>query len=67
MVTPLPGLVLRIEKQVGAAVKAGETILVLESMKMETAMSSPVAGVLESIPVTLGQQVQAGTAVAIVR
>ncbi len=67
VVTPLPGLVLRIEKQVGAAVKAGETILVLESMKMETAMSSSVAGVIESIPVVLGQQVQAGTAVAIVR
>lgn len=67
VVTPLPGLVLRIEKQVGATVKPGETILVLESMKMETAMSSPVAGVIESIPVTLGQQVQAGTAVAIVR
>ena len=62
----LPGLVLRIEKKAGDAVKENETVAVIESMKMENALISPVAGRVVSIQVTPGQQIQASTVVATV-
>jgi pyruvate carboxylase subunit B len=64
--TPLPGIIIRIEKKTGDAVKAGETIMVIESMKMETPLNAPSAGRVQAIKVQPQQQVQAGTVVAIV-
>jgi pyruvate carboxylase subunit B len=64
--TPLPGIIIRIEKKVGDAVKAGETIMVIESMKMETPLNASSAGRVQAIKVQPQQQVQAGTVVAIV-
>jgi len=64
--TPLPGLIIRIEKKVGDTVKAGETIMVIESMKMETPLNAPVSGKIRAVKVQPQQQVQAGTVVAIV-
>jgi len=65
--SPLPGLVLRIYKQAGEKISAGESILVLESMKMETPINSAVSGVLESITVKQGDQIEAGQVLATVR
>ncbi len=67
MITQLPGLVLRIEKNPGSQVKTGETVLVIESMKMENAIVSPVDGTVAEIQVKQGDQVQAGQSLAIVR
>jgi pyruvate carboxylase subunit B len=67
LVTQLPGLVLRIEKPAGARVKAGEAVLVIESMKMENAIVSPVEGTVAEIQVKQGDQVQAGQSLALVR
>lgn len=64
--TPLPGIIIRIEKKAGDVVKAGETIMVIESMKMETPLNAPSAGRVHAIKVQPQQQVQAGTVVAIV-
>jgi pyruvate carboxylase subunit B len=64
--TPLPGLILRINKKVGDPVKEGETIMAIESMKMETPLNSPTTGRILAIKVQPQQQVQAGTVVAIV-
>ena len=63
----LPGLVLRIMKHAGDTVSAGEPILVLESMKMETPINSPASGVLESFSVKQGDQIEAGQPLATVR
>jgi pyruvate carboxylase subunit B len=63
----LPGLVLRIERSVGTPIKHGEIILVLESMKMETAIASPVTGTISSIQVKQGDQVQAGALLAVIK
>jgi len=65
--SPLPGLVLRIYKQPGEKISAGESILVLESMKMETPINSAVSGVIESISVKQGDQIEASQLLAIVR
>ena len=66
IITQLPGLVLRIEKTVGQTVKTGDTILIVESMKMDNAMVSAVSGTLTAIHVKQGDQVQAGQELAII-
>jgi pyruvate carboxylase subunit B len=64
VVTPLPGLIIRIEKKIGDAVKNGETIMVLESMKMETPLNAPMDGIVSAIKVQAQQQIESGTIVA---
>ena len=56
----MPGLVLKLLKQSGEEVTAGETILVLEAMKMENAIKSPIEGVIQSIEVKEGQSLDKG-------
>ena len=67
IVSVMPGLILRVNKKVGDAVKLNETVVVLESMKMETELNSSVSGQVVSINVAPSQQIQAGTVVATVR
>lgn len=64
IITQLPGLVLRIEKSVGQSVKIGDTILIVESMKMDNAIVSPASGTLTALNVKPGDQVQAGQELA---
>ncbi len=63
---PLPGLVLRIIASAGASIAKGETILVVESMKMETEIHAPVSGTIAEIPVSQGDQVQSGDVLALI-
>lgn len=61
---PMQGLVVSIEVTLGTRVKAGDTLLVLEAMKMENPIVSPVDGVVESITVSKGDTVDGGALVA---
>jgi biotin carboxyl carrier protein len=54
---PLPGKVVSIKCSVGDSVKAGDTVLVLESMKMENAIMAPKSGRVKEIPVAEGANV----------
>jgi biotin carboxyl carrier protein len=54
---PLPGKVVSIKCSVGDNVKAGDTVLVLESMKMENAIMAPRSGRVKDIPVEEGANV----------
>ena len=58
------GKVFKIESSVGTTVKKGDTVLVLEVMKMETPVVAPQDGTVASIDVTEGQQVEAGALLA---
>ena len=58
------GKVLRIEKNVGEAVKKGDTVVTLESMKMEIPMVAPQDGTVASIDVAAGDAVEAGRVLA---
>lgn len=58
------GKVFKIEASVGAALKKGDTILVLEVMKMETPVVAPQDGTLASINVNAGDAVEAGQLLA---
>lgn len=67
VLAPVPGSVWKIEKQAGEVVAKGETLLILESMKMEIRVASPVSGVVEFLPILPGQEVAIGQRLAAVR
>ena len=56
----LPGNVYEILFAVGDQISEGETLIVLEAMKMETPVISPYNGIIKSIEVAKGQIVQSG-------
>ena len=64
--SPLPGVVLSINKQVGDAVKKGETVLVLEAMKMENAIEATCDGTIKEIKVQKGDSVLEGAALIVI-
>jgi len=57
---PLPGVVLDIKVKVGDAVKKGDTILVLEAMKMENNIQSTTDGTISKVSVEKGASVLEG-------
>lgn len=65
ILAPLPGLVLRLVAAPGAQVAAGDTLLVLEAMKMEMEIKAPRAGQLVSFNVKQGDQVNPDAVLAI--
>ncbi len=56
---PMPGIVSRISAAKGQNVKKGETLLAIEAMKMETAVTAERNGIISEIVVTIGTQVNA--------
>ncbi len=58
------GKVFKIEAAAGTAVKKGDTVLVLEIMKMETPVVAPEDGTVASINVNVGDMVEAGALLA---
>ncbi|MCW2636990.1 MAG: acetyl-CoA carboxylase, biotin carboxylase subunit [Blastococcus sp.] len=59
---PAPSVVVAVRAQVGQDVEAGQTVVVLESMKMETAVRAPFAGRIRDVLVSPNSQVDAGAA-----
>lgn len=57
---PMPGLILEISVSAGQEVQEGDTLLILEAMKMENVFTSPRSGVIKSIAVSKGQAVDKG-------
>jgi biotin carboxyl carrier protein len=59
MVTsPIAGTVLKVECRAGDEVVAGQTLLLIEAMKMETAIAAPAAGRLKAVRVAAGDTVR---------
>jgi acetyl/propionyl-CoA carboxylase alpha subunit len=61
LVAPMPGAVVRVMVAEGETVTAGTPLLVLEAMKMEHTITSPSDGVVTTLNVTAGTQVERGT------
>lgn len=57
---PMPGTVLRVDVAVGDAVTKGQTLLVLEAMKMENEIMAPQDGTVSELNVSQGLSVNAG-------
>jgi propionyl-CoA carboxylase alpha chain len=66
LVAPMPGSVVSVEVKVGDEVKKGQTLIVLEAMKMEHPIGSPDNGVVRELKVAAGDQVERGALLAVV-
>lgn len=64
--SPLPGVILDIKVQVGSEVKKGQTILILEAMKMENNINADRDGKVTAINVSKGDSVLEGTDLVII-
>ncbi len=64
---PLPGILIRYEKKVKDRVKAGETIAVIEAMKMNNNIHSPCDGVIVKTPIKPGKNLDKGSVICIIK
>ena len=63
---PLTGKIIKVEVEPGDKVKEGDTLVILESMKMENPILSPVDGTITKVGVALGQVVKTGEIIAVI-
>ena len=63
---PMPGLVSRYPVEVGQQVEAGDSVVVIESMKMENSLPSPVAGTISELPSNPGATVAKGDVLVVI-
>jgi 3-methylcrotonyl-CoA carboxylase alpha subunit len=59
LVAPMPGKILEIRTEKGAKVSEGDTLLIMEAMKMELAIKAPMDGTVENLSVDTGDLVEA--------
>lgn len=63
---PMPGLIVEVQTEVGQIVTEGDTIVVLESMKMQNELRSALSGVVQAIHVEVGQSVDKNALLAVI-
>jgi pyruvate carboxylase subunit B len=63
---PMPGMVIRYLVGVDDKVKTGDTLLILEAMKMQNTITSPIDGVVKEISFEPGQSVNTGDTLAVI-
>ena len=66
IIAPMPGLIIRYAVEVGEEVKAGDTVVVLESMKMENNLPTPLSGKVKAINFKPGDKVHKDDVLAII-
>ena len=66
LLAPMPGMIVKYLKNVGDAVTKGETIVVLEAMKMENALTAPCDGVVKAIQFKSGDTVAKGASLCVI-
>jgi biotin carboxyl carrier protein len=66
IVAPMHGKIVRVLAEVGAAVKAGDGVIVVEAMKMQNEMKSPRDGIVVKIHSSPGDTVNAGDVLAVI-
>ena len=65
IVAAMPGTITDVKVKTGDAVKRGDTLLILEAMKMENEIKAPCDGTVATIEVTKGAAVNAGMALMV--
>ncbi len=58
ILSPMPGLILDVSVKAGDTVKEGDTLMILEAMKMENVISSPRDAVIKKVDVKKGQTIE---------
>ncbi|MFO7666951.1 MAG: biotin/lipoyl-containing protein, partial [Desulfobacterales bacterium] len=66
LTAPMPGMIVSYEKNVGDHVKKGDTVVILEAMKMENALPAPVEGVIKAINFKSGDSVPKNAVLCII-
>ncbi|MBI9074682.1 MAG: pyruvate carboxylase subunit B [Desulfatibacillum sp.] len=66
LTAPMPGMITALEKNVGDVVKEGESVLVLEAMKMQNALPAPVSGTIKAINFAVGDSVSKGEVLCVI-
>ena len=66
VLAPMPGMIIRYVVTVDGKVKAGDALLILEAMKMQNTISSPVDGVVKAINFGVGASVNKGDILAVI-
>jgi biotin carboxyl carrier protein len=61
LIAPMPGLIVRVNVEIGEAVKPGTPVVVMEAMKMENELRAHSAGVVSAVRVQPGAVVEKGT------
>ena len=63
---PMPGMIVSYQKDVGDTVEKGDTVVILEAMKMENALSAPCSGTIKSIGFKSGDSVAKNAVLAVI-
>jgi oxaloacetate decarboxylase alpha subunit/pyruvate carboxylase subunit B len=63
---PMPGMIISYEKNVGDPINEGETVVILEAMKMENALPAPASGTIKSINFSSGDSVAKGDVLCVI-
>lgn len=64
LVSPLPGYVAKVHVAAGDQIKTGETVVTLQSMKMEIDVAAEADGVVEEVLVNEGDEIDTGDTIA---
>lgn len=67
LIAPMPGIVLGIKKNLGDRITNGDVVVILESMKMESEITSPFEGTLVQIVTSRGAHVNAGDVLLVIK
>jgi oxaloacetate decarboxylase alpha subunit/pyruvate carboxylase subunit B len=62
----MPGMIVKYEKKVGDKVSQGETLVVLEAMKMENALPAPCDGTVTAIDFESGDSITKGAVLCVI-
>ena len=62
----MPGMIVNYEKKVGDTVSEGETVVILEAMKMENALPAPASGTIQAIGFASGDSVAKGDVLCVI-
>ncbi len=66
LLAPMPGMIVKYEKKEGDVVKKGDTLVVLEAMKMENALAAPCDGTVQGIKFASGDTVAKGAVLCVI-
>ena len=62
----MPGMIIRYEVKVGQQVKAGDSVVILEAMKMESALPAPIDGTVKELRFKPGDRVAKDDVLAVI-
>ena len=65
--SPMPGLIVDVIVDAGDLIEPGQTVVILESMKMQNELKSPIAGTVESVHCSAGQTVDKNALLVVIK